>query len=280
MTSKHTGLKNKRVLVSGADGFIGSHLVDALKKLGAQVKTLQGDILSTGPQKGFDVVFHLAALTDMKAALAAPQETFEVNVLGTLKLLEASADTGKFVYISTLGVYGEPKHVPIDEDHPKHPIEPYAASKLAGEAAVEGFCRSHKVPYVIVRSFNVYGKGQRPDFVVPRLIDEVSNKSEVVVRNPKSTRDFIYIDDLVEGLIAAALNGKDDVYNLGTGKETSIEKLAKTIARFTKRKVSFILQPEHDGRVKRSRASVTKAKRKLGWSAKVSLEKGITKMLI
>jgi len=130
----------------------------------------------------------------------------------------------------------------FDEDHPGRPVEPYAASKLAAEATVEGYCRAHAMSFAIARLFNVYGPGQRADFVIPRLIQEITTKDKIDVKNPNSTRDFIYIDDVVQGLMAVALRGKDDVYNIGTGKETSIKDVAAYIKRFTKREVSLILQ--------------------------------------
>ncbi len=268
--------------MTGAEGFVGLHLVKALEKVGAHVEPFKGDILSTLPTSNeFDFVFHLAAITDLKGSLENSMRTFEVNALGTLKLLENFTNIRKFVYVSTLGVYGEPQYVPIDENHPTRPVELYAASKLAGEAAVEGFCRAHDLPFAIARLFNVYGKGQRPDFVIPRLVGEITTKDEVEVRNPKSTRDFIFIDDVVSGLLALALRGKNDVYNIGTGKETSIKEVAMLIKRFTKRKVSLILQPEsQDGSVKRSRADVRKANKVLGWSAKVKLVDGIKKIML
>jgi len=282
MTSRSTGLRNKRVLVTGADGFIGSHLTQALHAVGAIVEEFEGDILEPHSEKFYnlDYVFHLAAITALKQAVENPGRVFEVNVLGTLKLLEHIEGAPKFIYVSTLGVYGEPRKVPVKESDPARPVEPYAASKLAAEALVEGFCRSRKIPFVIGRLFNVYGKGQRRDFVIPALVEEISMKDRVNIRNPKSTRDFIYIDDVIAGLVAAALNGKNDIYNIGTGKETSIKAVAEHIRRFTKRDVSFILERDsRDGRVKRSRADVRKAKKELGWSAKISLANGIQKLL-
>jgi UDP-glucose 4-epimerase len=265
--------------VTGADGFVGSHLVQALQKAGAKVEAFNGDILSASPQQGFDYIFHLAAITDLKLARKNPSRVFEVNVLGTLKILENLEGAPKFIYVSTLGVYGEPKSVPVREDSPTRPIEPYAASKLAGEAIVEGFCRQHGTPFAIARLFNVYGKGQRRDFVIPALVEEITSKDKVVVKNPDSTRDFIYIDDVIAGLLAVAAKGKNDIYNIGTGKETSIKMVAETIMRFTNRDVSFILQRDRDVRVKRSRADIKKAKKELGWSAKVTFKEGIQKLL-
>jgi nucleoside-diphosphate-sugar epimerase len=275
-------LRSKRVLVTGADGFIGAHLVQALQKEGAIVELFKGDVLARESEKFYnlDYVFHLAAITDMGLAKVSADRVFEVNVLGTLKLLDRIEGEAKFVYVSTLGVYGEPKSVPIREDAPTMPVESYAASKLAAEAAVQGFCRSHNMPFAIARLFNVYGKGQRSDFVIPRLIERITSEEKVTIQNANSTRDFIHIDDVIQGIFAVALRGQNDVYNIGTGKETSIRELATAIKRFTKRDVSLILQGDRkDGRVKRSRADVRKSKKELGWSAKINLNEGIKQIL-
>jgi UDP-glucose 4-epimerase len=305
-------LKNKKVLVTGANGFIGRHLVAALVKRGAcvvagvkkaaagrdlfgdRVEIMKLDLESSGDANinGFDAVFHLAAMTDLKKCFDDPARAFEVNAVGTLKLLQSCVGLKKFIYVSTLGVYGEPEYLPIDEDHPIVPLEPYAASKAAGEAAVIGFCRSHGMAFSIVRFFNVYGQGQNENFVVPRLIrrigehpDQKASRSnngdrKIEIGNSENSRDFIYIDDAVSGLIAAAEHGDDDIYNIGTGTETSIKDLAMAIAKLKKIKISFTFKDDAGSKgVRRSRADVTKARKVLKWKPHISLERGLKKLL-
>lgn len=275
-------LKDKRVLVTGASGFIGSHLVAALEAMGVAVSTLRHDLGSHDAidPVDADVVFHLAALTDLKACFDDPVRAFEVNTIGTLKILQACKSIHKFVYISTLGVYGEPAYLPVDERHPATPIEPYAASKLAGEAAVQGYCGLQGIPFCIARVFNVYGRGQREDFVIPRLVKDIKEGGDIIIRNADSTRDFIHVDDVVSGLCAVAERGENDIYNIGTGVETSIYDLAALIARLAKTPVSLIVDEETDGgRVRRSRADTSHTEAHIGWSADVRLEEGIRTLL-
>lgn len=283
MTSQSTSLRNKRILITGARGFVGSHLVRFLTTDGAQVEVFKGDVRTAKPPQhgAFDVVFHLAALTDLSVCKEDPVQAFDVNVMGTLAFLQAHMSASMFVYVSTLGVYGEPLYVPIDERHPTLPVEPYAASKLAAEALVQGVCRARGQRFSIARLFNVYGRGQRGSFVVPRLLEDIQTKDEVVLRSADSTRDFIYIDDVVAGLCAVADRGNNDRYNIGTGVETSIRGLASTIARLAKREVSLIVHNDEDvHQVKRSQADVRYAAEKLGWSSTISLEDGIKKLLV
>lgn len=282
MTSHPMNLKNKKVLVTGSSGFVGTHLMNALESRGATAQAFQGDVMSTDKTDlgNPEIVFHLAALTDLTRAVEDPVRAFEVNTVGTLKLLSACQDVKKFVYVSTLGVYGEPLYLPVDERHPTFPIEPYAASKLAGEAIVRGMCAAYGISFCIVRLFNVYGPGQRDDFVVPRLVSEVLTNDTILVQNSSSTRDFVHIEDVVDGLCAVAERGDNDVYNIGTGTETSIEDIVLLIARLAKRKVSLTMAQNEGGvRVRRSQADVRHTQSSLGWSARIHLEQGIQTVL-
>ena len=278
MTFQNTSLSGKAVLVTGAKGFVGKSLTAALASAGASVAQFEGDVsLATKDAVGQqDIVFHLAAFTNLAASAEDPVRAFEVNALGTMRLLTACAQVKKFVYVSTLGVYGEPQYLPVDERHPTMPVEPYAASKLAGEAAVRGFCTSRGMSFAIARLFNVYGPGQRDDFVVARLMNEILHNSEVTVRNPQSTRDFIHVTDVAEGIIAAGLRGENDVYNIGTGIETSIQDLATLIAQVAKRPVSLTMQSEVSAKgVRRSQADTRHTQKSIGWSARIALAEGL-----
>ena len=292
--------RNKKILVTGANGFIGSHLTQKLVALGAEVtamtkggaqslqvvkdkiKIIQHDLNSTHKSADlkFDAIFHLAALTDLRTCSENPLLAYNTNVLGTLKLIEQYKSVGTFILISTLGVYGEPLYLPIDENHPALPIEPYAASKAAAESVVIGVCSSRKIRYAIARLFNVYGPGQRDDFVIPRIINQALTTNDVVLKNRKSTRDFIYIDDVIDALIKIYTTDADGIYNVGSGKETSIGELASIIQKHISKKIDVTFVEEvGSARVQRSLADIKKIKRNVGWNPSTDLSSGITKML-
>lgn len=293
-------LKNKKILVTGANGFIGSHLTQKLVALGAEVsamtkggtqslkvlkdkiKIIRHDLNSANKPTDlrFDAIFHLAALTDLRMCSENPLLAYNSNVLGTLKLIEKYKRVGRFILVSTLGVYGEPIYLPIDENHPALPIEPYAASKAAAESVTIGLCSSRKIRYAIARLFNVYGPGQRNDFVIPRIINQALAKNEVLVKNCNSTRDFIYIDDVIDALIKIYTKGADGIYNVGSGKETSILKLAGIIQKCINKKIDFrFVEEVESAHVQRSLAGIKKIKRDVGWNPSTDLDSGIKKTL-
>lgn len=293
-------LRNKKILVTGANGFISSHLTQKLVALGADVsamtkggtqslkilkdkiKIIRHDLNSAHKliDLKFDAIFHLAALTDLRMCRENPFLAYTTNVLGTLKLIEQYKRAGTFILISTLGVYGEPLYLPTDENHPALPIEPYAASKVAAESVTMGSCSSKKIRYAIARLFNVYGPGQRSDFVIPRMLSQALAKHEVLVKNGNSTRDFIYIDDVIDALIKMYTRGANGIYNIGSGKETSIAKLASIIQKHIHKKVEFTFAEEMESaHVQRSLADIKKIGRDIGWKPSTDLPLGIKKTL-
>lgn len=293
-------VRNKKILVTGADGFIGSHLTQKLVALGADVSAMtKGSAQSLKVLKDkikiirhdlnsahklidlkFDAIFHLAALTDLRTCSENPLLAYITNVLGTLKLIEKYKEAGKFILISTLGVYGEPLYLPIDENHPALPIEPYAASKAAAESVTIGLCSSRKIRYAIARLFNVYGPGQRSDFVIPRILSQALAKHEVLVKNGNSTRDFIYIDDVIDALIKIYTKDVDGIYNVGSGRETSILELAGIMQKHIDKKIEFkFVTKTESAHVQRSLANIKKIERDVGWRPSTNLDFGIKKML-
>lgn len=291
-------MKNKKVLITGAEGFIGSHLTEELVKLGAKVTVfvkgnlenishlkdkiiiVRKDITKNLEIEKYDVVFHLAAFIGIKGAMDNPQKVFNVNTYGTLNLLNAcKGKVKKFIYLNTLGVYGNSKQIPVNEEQPTIPTELYAASKLAGENFVLAFGTVYDMDNIVIRSFNVYGPKQNEIFVIPSIMKQCFKKNTVKLGNLKSTRDFVFVKDVVDALIFIAKKGKsNNIYNVGTGVETSIGDLAKKIINLIDKKVGLknIKNKRRNVKidVKRSMADISKIK-KLGWKPKVSLSEGL-----
>jgi NAD dependent epimerase/dehydratase len=300
------------VVVTGAGGFIGSHLVEALLRLGAQVtafvrynsrndsgllqligeKTSQlrivaGDIrdLETvrNVVKEAEVVFHLAALVGIPYSYVHSSEVFEVNAVGALNVLTAAKDRGirKLVLTSTSEVYGSAIYVPIDEKHPKQPQSPYAASKISADALALSFFYSFDLPAAIVRPFNTYGPRQSDRAVIPTIISQALTSRRISIGNTTTTRDFTFVTDTAEGMIRVAESDSaiGQEINLGTGREISIGDLAELIARL----IGKDIETHHEAeRLRPARSEVTrllsannKAKAVVAWTPKVSLEDGL-----
>lgn len=291
-------LPYKSALVTGATGFVGKYLVNNLLQKGVEVTVITRDFSKISPEirervqcKGSDlnaelpefnqdVVFHLAALTDLPECSRDPQKAYRENVQATLNLLTKCMSVKKFVYVSTLGVYGEPQRFPVSEDDPARPVEPYAASKLSAEAFVQGFCTSRRIPFIIARLFNVYGPGQNNRFVIPKIVEAAVKKENIELRNTDSTRDFIFIDDAINGFIALAESPLQGVYNLGSGKETSIDEVIKKLEKLINKPISFrIVQDSNSPQVRRSVADIQKISKDVGWNPHVSLEQGLRVMI-
>jgi NAD dependent epimerase/dehydratase len=257
-------LSSKRVLVTGADGFIGSHLVEQLAPASGRVRALvqynsfndwgwlegspcldsvdvvAGDVRDAhfcrGLLDGIDVVFHLAALIPIPYSYRAPDSFVDTNVKGTLNLCQAARTVGveRFVQTSTSEVYGTAQYVPIDERHPLSPQSPYSASKIGADAIALSFFHAFQLPVVVARPFNTYGPRQSARAVIPTIIAQLAaGSAEVRLGDLTTTRDFTFVEDTCRGLIAVAgiERGAGEVYNIGSNHEIAIGDLAATIGR-------------------------------------------------
>jgi NAD dependent epimerase/dehydratase len=302
---------DKRVLVTGAGGFIGSHLTERLVQLGAKTRAfvrysstgswgwldqsalkndmevMLGDIRDRDTVNdalaGVDIVFHLAALIAIPYSYHAPLSYVRTNVEGTLNVLQGAQHAGCecVVHTSTSEVYGTARTVPIDENHPLQGQSPYSATKIGADKIAESFYLSFGLPVVTVRPFNTFGPRQSARAVIPTIITQALTASEIRLGNLEPTRDLNFVADTVEGFIKAAETPKaiGEVINLGSGREISIRDLAGLILKLMNRDLAITLEgarvrPENS-EVDRLCADSRKGQSILGWSPKYSLEDGL-----
>lgn len=299
-----------RFLITGGAGFIGIALANRLARTGHHVRVLDdlsaGDPTRLHPDIVFtrgdvrdrpklwtllqrvDCVFHLAARVSVQESVLYPREYNDVNVGGTVSLAEATRDAGvkRLVLASSATVYGPQSQQPVRETAWPHPEVPYAVSKLAAEHYVFALGVLNGIETVALRIFNAYGPGQRiPPVhapVVPHFARSVLNGASVVVHgNGQQTRDFVYIDDVVDALIAAATAPDIDreVINIGSGQETSIQALITALGQVTQRQPDVIYNPQERGGIARLVADLGAAKRLLAYRPKISLLKGLEHLL-
>lgn len=251
-------------LVTGADGFIGSHLTEALLAKGLRVRALSqynsfnnwGWLEDIAPRDGLEVVcgdvrdaafcrhicrdvdtvFHLAALIAIPYSYIAPQSYVDTNISGTLNMCQAAADAGvrRIVVTSTSEVYGTARYVPIDEGHPRQPQSPYSATKIGADAIAQSFYNAFGLPVVVARPFNAYGPRQSARAIIPTVITQIaSGKRQIKLGDLRPTRDFNYVTDLAAGFIALGetpgIEGRD--INIASGTEISMADTVATIAR-------------------------------------------------
>jgi UDP-glucose 4-epimerase len=294
-----------KVLVTGGAGFIGSNLVDRLVESNHDVTVLDnlstGNIINLNKVKNkikflnvditknklddyfenIDQVFHLAGLADIVPSIKNPKAYFDVNLLGTMNVLEASKNKKikKFIYAASASCYGIPSDYPTNEKSKIDPKYPYALTKYLAEEMVIHWARVYKMPNISLRFFNAYGPRSRTTGVYGAvfgvfLAQKLANKPLTIVGDGNQTRDFIHVSDLVEAIILAAQKGKNfEIYNVGGGKEISVNSIANMISND---KVYIHKRP---GEPNRSLADISKIKSELNWEPKIDIKNGV-KMLI
>ncbi len=312
-------LKGKTVLVTGACGFIGSHLVEELVEQGANVRAFvyynsfgnwgwldtidskikenievfSGDVCSQDSLKeafkGSEVVFNLAALIAIPYSYLSPSSYVRTNVEGTLNVLQLSLDfdLSKIIQVSTSETYGTAQYVPIDEGHPMQAQSPYSASKIASDAITNSFIASYNLPVTIARPFNVYGSRQSARAVIPTIISQIfAGKEEITLGSPDPTRDFTFAKDTASGLrrLAESDEAIGKTINIGFGKEISIRDLALLIKEIANSNININFESTERMRPKNSEVNRllcdnTLLNRLTGWTPNTSLEDGLTETL-
>jgi NAD dependent epimerase/dehydratase len=311
-------LSNKKVLVTGAGGFIGSHLVETLLRRGCDVRALvhyssrpdygnldeiavlngarleriKGDIRDSsfvgGLVDGCEVVFHLAALIGIPYSYVAAESYVATNVLGTLNLLNASRAHGieRFVHTSTSECYGSATYVPIDEAHRLRAQSPYAASKIAADKLVESYHCSFGLPASVLRPFNNYGPRQSARAIIPTIIEQLLfGRDELRLGAISPKRDFLFVEDTCEAfcMMAEADSAIGELVHVGTGVSISIGELAETLMQLTGIHKPIVcdedrLRPE-GSEVSELRCDPTRARELIAWTPQVSLEEGARRVI-
>jgi UDP-glucose 4-epimerase len=283
-------MKVARILVTGANGFIGKHLCKRLTENGfiiadgkSRSKQRPLDVTDLGQLasacKDVDTVIHLAGRTSIKRSLQDPYKTYFINYMGALNLLEASRLTNvkRLINVSTF-VYGQPHDIPIKEKHRIDPHSPYTKSKLLAEMICQYYSCDFDIDVVTLRPFQIYGWGARPDSFIPSVIQQIARKGEVSLNGKNVRRDFLFVDDFVD-LIVAILNNFPNgynVYNVGFGKSHTLEKIAKILADQMNKRIKINYEeanPSPSGT--NMQADITKVSEAFRWKPRVTIEEGL-----
>ncbi len=307
-------LEDSKVLVTGAGGFIGSHLVQGLADLGCSVRAfvrytsggsignlryvetsgdnieiVMGDLKDPYACKkamaDIDLVFHLASVISVPYSYVHPREYFDNNVYSIMNILQAAQELGTtgIIHTSTSEVYGTAEQVPIPETHPLKAQSPYSASKIAADKLAESFYKAFDSPVATIRPFNTYGPRQSVRAVIPTIITQALSNEAILLGDTRPTRDFLYVKDTVQGFLAAAnkiesIHGK--TINLGTQQEITIEEIANKIVEITHSTAKVVFDASRirptKSEVNRLCADTTLAKKLLDWKPDTSLEVGLT----
>ncbi len=307
----------KSVLVTGAGGFIGSHLTEELVRIGARVKAfvhynsrndwgmlellskdiiqevevIMGDVQDPffvkRAVKGCDMVFHLAALIAIPYSYSAPQSYVRVNVEGTLNLLQSclEAEVEKVIHTSTSEVYGTARYVPINENHPLNPQSPYAATKVAADKLAESYYLSFNLPIAIIRPFNTFGPRQSARAVVPTIITQALTGNTVKLGSIEPVRDLIYVKDTVLGFLAVAKSeiSVGEVINIGTGQGVSVNELVLKVSEILGKELDVVTEEERKrpekSEVMKLICDYSKASKILSWKPMYSLKDGLREVI-
>lgn len=300
-------LKGKNILVTGGAGFIGSNLVDRLSlenrvivldnlssgsaanllKSKDRITLTKGDILDRTLLRDIvaevEYVFHLAANVGNVKSIENPTFDMEVNIQGTINLLEACLKSRikRLVYSSSGAIFGEARYLPVDEDHPLHPESPYAVSKLAAEKYCFAFHKVHGLPITALRYFNAYGPRQGTSGyanVIAIFFQRIrEGKPFTVFGDGEQTRDFVFVGDIATANMLAATHpaAVGEIFNIATGQGSSVNQLVKIINKLSRQENRVIYADPRAGEVKHSRANIEKARRILGYQPRVNLEEGL-----
>jgi len=278
-----------KILVTGASGFIGKVLCSSLIQNGHEVIIIDNSaIQNLVLQSTFDslpkvdTIIHLAAKSFIPDSFENPVSFYSNNFLSTLNILEkAKKDNSSVVFLSTY-VYGVPEYLPIDESHPISPLNPYTESKVLCENLCNAYNRDFGTSITILRPFNVYGPMQNNNFFIPKVLSQLGGR-EIRLLDSRPKRDFIHVDDVVSAIqktFVNHLNGTFKIYNLGTGKSTSVSEIVEIVLKYSKKKLDVIFSNEsRQGEVLETVADISLIKNELNWNFNIDIDLGLYSIL-
>jgi len=300
-TDRPTG---KQILVTGGAGFIGSHLVDALvadndvrvfdnlssgnaEFVHNDADLVEGDIRDRRAVAeaaiDVDVIYHFAANVSVQRSVEQPAESHDVNLGGTVNVLEAARQAdARVVFASSAAIYGDPEYTPIDEGHPTDPLSPYGLEKLTGDRYVRLYNELYELPTVALRYFNVFGPRQTGEYagVISVFLEQARNGRELTVHGDGSqTRDFVFVDDVVQAnLLAGTTDATGTAFNIGTGEDISIRGLAEIVQSLSENPPGIRHESAREGDIAVSEADVERAMDELGFAPEYELREGLSEM--
>jgi len=278
-----------KILITGFSGFIGKYLLERLKQTTHELILLDiatgCDICDWEQVKhitGIDTIVHLANLSFVPASYEEPKRFYESNYLSTLNMLElCRLNHAKMIFFSSY-IYGSPEYQPVDENHPIQAFNPYAQTKVICESLCQGYNRDFKVPVTIFRPFNIYGKGQNPDFLIPTIIQQ-AKKGSIVIKDDRPKRDYIHVKDIVEA-VYTAIESKNtatlQTYNLGTGVSYSVKEIIDMVRGLFNTEIEYHCKNEiRPNEVMDTIADISKIKSELNWAPKIEILEGLKMMI-
>lgn len=271
-----------KIAVTGSGGFIGSYLLPALKKEGHEIieLTLEKDFdvmdfnsMQKIPE--FEKMIHLAAMSYVPDSFINPYDFYKVNILSTLNVLEVCRQRNAGMIFMSSYVYGAPDYLPIDEKHPIKAFNPYSQSKLSAEQICTGYSRDFNMDVVVLRPFNLYGFGQKENFLIPTIIKQ-AHSGKIILKDPEPKRDMLYIEDFIDAVIKSCSVKGNALYNVGYGKSFTINEMANAVCDAFHKEIKLEFTGEkRTGEVMNTIADITAITEATGWKPKTSLTEGI-----
>ena len=286
---------DKRIIISGSEGFLGRHLCENLMcsdlsgggyKIVRKIDVANGDDLcdpnTVAELPSFDCFIHLANILYVPDSYLNPERYYRVNYLSTLNAIEACRkNKAQLIYLSSY-IYGSPQYLPVDENHPVNPFNPYAQTKVICEKLCEGYHRDFGVPVTVLRPFNIYGAGQKGKLLIPEIVSQIGEgKTTIQLKDPTPRRDFVNVKDVCEAIKACiGTEHGYSVYNICSGRSVSVRELTEIINKQLNNKITFeFAESDRPSEVDETRGSYAKIQQSLGWKPKVDIEQGLREIL-